>query len=476
MSGKRAADKFIPEIYLFSSAEQRLELLRGLMDTDGELHFQRTTGEPRTAFSSASEILRDQVAFLVESFGGSARKGFRATPQYTYRGEKRIGQPSYRLNINIPVSPFLTRQGWEPNKKYQPQRVIRSITPQGQQEVTCLRVAADDSLYLTEHCIVTHNTRVLELLEHLTPNPMMGTNTHAAVLWRKIDQSSRATILLDEVDTVFGRNGSATAHQSLRSILNAGYRQGATVPRCVGRDGFKEFNVFAPVAMAGLGVLPETIMSRAIVIRMKRRKGNQVVKPFRLRFARTQMACAKMALEEWAQDCNRQLGMIFPDMPVQDRKADIFEPLFAIASLAGGPWPERIRKACIELTKDENDQESAGDELMRDLHGIFTTSDLPSMFSVDLLTGLYDTGRWQEDTMDPRTLSRVLSEYGITPGTVRQGDRTARGYKAADFRVSWDRLGLTSQEEEEEDLIPRLPGRRRTGGLSQPGGSPSRVP
>ncbi len=298
-------------------------------------------------------------------------------------------------------------------------------------------------------------TRVLELLEHLVPNPMMATNTHAAVIWRKIDQSSRATIILDEIDTVFGRNGSASANQGLRSIINAGYRQGATVPRCVGSDSFKEFDVFAPVAMAGLGILPETIMTRSIVVRMKRRKGNQEIRPFRMRFARTQMACAKLALEEWSQDCCRQLGMIFPDMPVKDRQADIWEPLFAIAALAGGPWPERIKNACIEMIKDEDDQDSAGDQLMRDLFGIFELSEHDRMFTVDMLTALYATGRWQEDSMDPRTLSRVLGEYGITPGTVRQGDQTARGYKAADFKITWDRLGLKPVPEGEE-LINRL--------------------
>ncbi len=301
-------------------------------------------------------------------------------------------------------------------------------------------------------------TRVLELIEHLAPNTMAATNVHPAVLWRTIDQSARATLLLDEIDCVFGRNGSASAYQQLRSILNAGYRQGAKVRRCVGTDAVKDFDVFAPVAMAGLGQLPETIASRAITINMKRRKAGQEIRPFRLRFAKTQLTCAKMALEEWALTCARELGMIFPEMPVQDRKADIYEPLFAIAALAGGPWPERIKVACIELTKDGDDLESATDQLLRDLHGIFIIQDQSSMFTVDLLDALYDTGNWQEDQLDPRTLSRILSEYGISASTIRQGERVSRGYKASEFAKVWKRLGVTEVQDhlDEDDLSVRL--------------------
>jgi len=159
--GKRAEGKFIPDNYLYSSANQRLDLLRGLMDTDGELYRTQDgvyRGGLNTRFSSASENLTDQVRFLVESFGGTARKSIKQAPKYTYRGETRTGQPSYKLTINIPINPFLTRSGWEPNGHKIPKRIINSIELEGQAEVTCLYVDAVDSLYVTEHCIVTHNS------------------------------------------------------------------------------------------------------------------------------------------------------------------------------------------------------------------------------------------------------------------------------------------------------------------------------
>ena len=297
-------------------------------------------------------------------------------------------------------------------------------------------------------------TRVLELLEELVPNPMKATNIHPAVLYRTIDQSARATLLLDEVDCVFGRNGSATAHQQLRSVINAGYRQGAVVRRCVGNDGVKDFDAFAPVALAGLGDLPETIMTRSIVIRMRKRRGSEEIRPFRLRYARTQMQCAKMSLEEWSMAVEKELAMSFPEMPLRDRAADIWESLFAIAALAGGPYPERCRKAAIELTRKEGDKASASDDLLRDLYQVFDGE--AKVPTVELLTRLYDLGRWTPENLDPRALSRVLSEYGVGPTTIRNGEVVGKGYKASDLEILWGRLGLLTNEDEEIMSLPKI--------------------
>lgn len=152
--GTRSFEKFVPDRYLFASSVQRLALLQGLLDTDGEYC------DGILAFSSSSEQLRDSVRFLVESLGGVARASVRATPKYTYQGEECIGRPSYRLTIAMPIGmePFRARTGYKQRKKFGPTRHIRSIEPDGEAEVTCISVGAADRLYVTEHCIVTHNT------------------------------------------------------------------------------------------------------------------------------------------------------------------------------------------------------------------------------------------------------------------------------------------------------------------------------
>jgi hypothetical protein len=155
LMGTHSYDKFVPPEFLRGSPAQRLALLQGLLDTDGEY-----SGGKLLQFSSASEKLCDAVRFLVESLGGVARASLRAAPKYTYKGERRTGRPSYRLTIAMPagVEPFRARKGCVQRQKFQPTRHIDSIEPDGEAEVICISVAAPDRLYVTEHCIVTHNT------------------------------------------------------------------------------------------------------------------------------------------------------------------------------------------------------------------------------------------------------------------------------------------------------------------------------
>lgn len=282
-------------------------------------------------------------------------------------------------------------------------------------------------------------SRVLELLQELVPSPMCAVYLHPSVIWRTIDQASPCpTILIDEADTLFGRVGSGSARAELRSILNAGHRKGATVPRCVGTQDVRRFKVFAPVALAGLGTLPETIMARAITINMKRRHKGQEVTPLRMRFAAGAFMKAKEMLGEWAIHCQSRLQIAFPEMPVQDRPADVWEPLFAIADLAGGDWHARVAKACIKLTAEEHKQTgSMGVALLNDLREVFELR--YKMFTEDIIEALHraDTDTDWSD-LSPRTLARVLAEYGVSPTTLREGDRVAKGYRSRDLQIPWD--------------------------------------
>jgi hypothetical protein len=96
----------------------------------------------------------------------------------------------------------------------------------------------------------------------------------------------RVTILFDEIDSVFGNAKAQEANMDLCSVLNGGYRRGAKVHRCVTHGkkiDIEELDAFAPVAVAGLRDLPDTLASRSIFIRMKRRAPDERVEPFRYR-------------------------------------------------------------------------------------------------------------------------------------------------------------------------------------------------
>jgi hypothetical protein len=129
-------------------------------------------------------------------------------------------------------------------------------------------------------------TRALEVTALLVPNPILSISASPAVIVRLVN-SGRVTILFDEIDGVFGNLKAQEANTDLRSVLNGGYRRGAKVHRCV-THGKKveteELDAFSAVAVAGLRTLPDTLASRSIFIRMKRRSPDEYVEPFRHRY------------------------------------------------------------------------------------------------------------------------------------------------------------------------------------------------
>lgn len=153
--GKLSQDKFIPDEYLYNSVDNRIALLSGLIDTDGEVV------ESWYIYSSTSERLINQIKFLVESLGGTATLADRQT-QFTYNGDKKAGQPSYRLNIKMPndITPFRSMKHSKKHKKGQTcaRRTIREIVPYTQEECTCISVSSPNKLFLIDSFIPTHNT------------------------------------------------------------------------------------------------------------------------------------------------------------------------------------------------------------------------------------------------------------------------------------------------------------------------------
>lgn len=158
IAGKKANNKFIPYAYKYSSVEQRLRLLQGLMDTDGT----PLNGDSGTEFCTVSKQLSDDVCELVQSLGGIVRVKTKM-PRYTYNGQKKIGQKAYRLNIKLPIgmNPFRLKRKAEKYihpSKYPVSRYIESIEFKRYGESVCIKVDAKDQLFVAEHGIVTHNT------------------------------------------------------------------------------------------------------------------------------------------------------------------------------------------------------------------------------------------------------------------------------------------------------------------------------
>jgi SNF2 family DNA or RNA helicase len=163
LENTRSDTKFIPDIYKYSSIENRLAILQGLMDTDGHCCKSKNNGFTGTEYCTVSERLANDVAEIVHSLGGIVRKSSKIGKYKKEDGTIVECKRAYRLNIKMPeqFNPFrLKRKAdiYYTPKKYKVGRYIKNIEPCGQAETVCISVDAPDKLYVMEHGIVTHNT------------------------------------------------------------------------------------------------------------------------------------------------------------------------------------------------------------------------------------------------------------------------------------------------------------------------------
>jgi phosphate starvation-inducible PhoH-like protein len=171
--GKRAIHKSIPNIYKYSSITDRLELLRGLMDTDGSV--KEKTGE--ASFCTTSKQLAQDVIELVQSLGGRAklrsinRRGRTSVLKKTNRiiTARHI---TYEFTITLPndMNPFyISRKANKYNNNFMHGIGICDIVETVAKPVQCIKVEHPEHLYITDNYIVTHNTAEEKLHPYLLP-------------------------------------------------------------------------------------------------------------------------------------------------------------------------------------------------------------------------------------------------------------------------------------------------------------------
>ena len=285
-------------------------------------------------------------------------------------------------------------------------------------------------------------SRLLEVLEQSAHNALKSASISPAAVYRSIEKW-KPTLLIDEADTVF--EGKGEDHAALRGIINDGYRRGGRALRVEAKSGeVLSFSTFCPKALAGIGSPPETIVDRSIVIRMKRKRLDERVLPFRQTEARLADAESfRQRLEAGFGAVAQSLKGAEPSMPVglSDRQADCWEPLVAIADAAGSDWPDRARRAAVVLSMEAGDatEESFRMRLLAETRNVFGDED--RMPTVRLLAGLnlIDEAPWATFGLDPRSLAKNLRPYGIGSRDVRFGDQVAKGYLRSDFEDAWVR-------------------------------------
>lgn len=313
-------------------------------------------------------------------------------------------------------------------------------------------------------------TRVLEVLDLLVPEPMFCLNASPAAIFRTLAER-QITLLVDETDAIFKNRGKDADNEDLRALLNAGYKRGAAIPRCVGpRHEVQSFTVFAATALAGLGDLPDTVMTRSIIIRMRRRAPNEPVEPFRSREHEAPGHAIRDRLAEWAREVGGTVGAAWPTLPegIVDRPAEVWEPLIAVADAAGGDWPARARAACLALVRVAQDRRvTLGIRLLADLRTIFVDADaLHTRTILDRLCngdlhGLEPDAPWGDlhgKPLTERGLASMLKKYDIHSLKVKVGGAALQGYRREHLHDAWTRYLPAHSPKEAEPVEPVEPG------------------
>jgi hypothetical protein len=300
-------------------------------------------------------------------------------------------------------------------------------------------------------------TRVLEVIDLMVPQNMLMLSPTPSTIFRKLAKE-QITLLIDECDTIFRPRGKDDSNEDLRALLNSGYRRGAKIPRCVGpKHDVVDFDVFAAVALAGLGDLPDTLMSRAVIVRMRRRAPHEPVEGFKTRRAQPQGHVIRDRLAAWALEVGEEAGAAEPDLPpgIVDRPAEVWEPLVAVADLAGARWAQKAREACQSLCKVAQDRRtSLGVRLLSDVRVIFQASGfadaLHTQTLVECLTSasvngkrvLEDDAPWDDlhgKPLGKRGLASMLQKYGVRPVKVMVSGLALQGYRREHLGDAWVR-------------------------------------
>lgn len=297
-------------------------------------------------------------------------------------------------------------------------------------------------------------TRLLETLELLVGKPWRGTAPTEAALFRFIE-SEQPTLLLDEVEGLARRKASER-DSAVLAILNAGYKRGQTVPRCVGNSHkLQNFRVYCPKAFAAIGHLPTTLADRSIVIPMQRRAPGESVARFRFERARLEAETIRAAVQAAVKLFAGEIKQTYASLPelsfLSDRDEEIFSPLFAVCGVIA---PRRI-KELEEAAKSLSDgkagnavDDSLALRLLHDLDSRWPEGQA-NWLSKEILADLkaLEDGPWQSEfELNPRRLARLLKPFEVLTRQVKTDSGAGKGYVREEVKRAISRYPAPEKE------------------------------
>jgi putative DNA primase/helicase len=286
-------------------------------------------------------------------------------------------------------------------------------------------------------------TTLLHATGFLTPRPFHAVQMTGAALYRIIEEL-HPTVFVDEADQLLLRN------KILAHIMNAGWTRGSKTPRTLPGGGVRQYDLFAPkaIAMLGLAMSPATA-GRAIVIKMLPKLPEEVVEDFQYVDDEDFTTLRRKAVR-WSNDNAAALkdAMKMTTMPpgFRGRTAANWRLMFAIADLAGRTLGKRARKAAIRLSH-KHVERSGGVRLLEAMREMF--ADRKAIASADLvkrLTADADAewvGYRGHGPITQRQVAALLAPFDIRPSVIHPSKRSnlsPRGYRAEQFADAFRRF------------------------------------
>lgn len=289
-------------------------------------------------------------------------------------------------------------------------------------------------------------TTLLSLLEYLSFKPINVSSITPAAMFRIIEQY-QPTLMIDEADTFLNNN------DDLRGIINTGYKRDGKVIRAESTGKKfepKTFNCFAACAIAAIGKIPETIKDRGIVLIMTRKTRGENIQALRTREIKPLTIAIQRKCMRFITDNVDRIAQTRPIMPTgfNDRAIDIWEPLYAIASVISPEWLARINTASRALVAAQSGEDgtSIRVQLLQDIRQVFADKGIEWISSVDLVFALNEIeespwGEWGHGRgLSVHSLAGQLKYFHIQPTQTRKYSSRSRGYDLSSFADSFVRF------------------------------------
>jgi hypothetical protein len=317
-------------------------------------------------------------------------------------------------------------------------------------------------------------SKLQETLARLVPRPQ-PTSGITAALFPRLVEKHRPTLFIDEFDAM--ARGDKEMAESLRGQLNSSFnRRSAIVLKLVSGPGNgweeREFSTWAPTCVAGIGTVPDTVEDRSVIIRLTRKLRDETVRRLRGKDG-GDLALLARKIARFVNDNEDALRHVEPKAPdaLNDRQADGWDPLFAMANVAGGDWPERATTTALALCRVEEAEAAERDikiMLLSDVRDVFARlfpeegpthkaertgrpDDGPRLLTKRLLDELHglEERPWNawgklKKPMTDTDLASLLRPYRIRSSTVRGEDaignpERGKGYYLRSFRDAFSR-------------------------------------